>query len=109
MINEFVGNKHYVGEAGTDLILDTGMLIGSVTAQHIKYLNPASTEGTFTASLYSSYSELAGAIGTYLLKHTLATTDFSVPGVWKFQAYVAAVDGTWFGETTKLTVYDEYQ
>lgn len=104
--------KHYVGEAGTDLILDTGVLIGSASAQHIKYQKPSGsgvTTGTFTASLYSSYSQLAVAIGTYLVKHTLVTTDFDTPGEWRFQAYVASVSGTWYGEMAKMTIYDLYQ
>lgn len=102
-------SKHYVGETGTELILDTGILIGSATSQYIKTMNPAKVEGTFTASLYSSYSLLAEAIGTYLLKHTLATSDFSIPGDWRFQAFIGTASGTWYGETVKLTIYDEFQ
>ena len=102
-------SKHYVGETGTELILDTGILIGSATSQYVKTLNPAKVEGTFTASLYSSYSELAGLTGTYLLKHTLATSDFSIPGKWKFQAFIGTASGTWYGETVDLIIYDDFQ
>lgn len=101
--------KHYVNETGTELILDTGVLIGSAGTQHIKWKNPAGTTGTFTASLYSSYSEIAEAIGTYLLKHTLASTDFTIPGDWKLHAFVASVSGTWLGEMTEITIFDQYQ
>lgn len=102
-------SKHYVGEAGTDLILDTGVLIGSATEKYIAYKNPAGVTGSFSASLYSSYSALASLTGTYLLKHTLVTTDFTIPGEWRFQAYIGAVDGTWRGETVKLTIFDNFQ
>lgn len=102
--------KHYVGEAGTSLILDTGVLIGSATEQYIKYRKPdGTTTGSFAASLYSSYSQLAAATGTYLITHTLAATDFDTPGEWRFQAYVGAIGGTWFGELVKLTVFDIYE
>ena len=101
--------KHYVGETGTDLIFDTGTLIGSVTAQYIKSHNPVGVEGTFTASLYSSYSELAKLTGTYLLKHTLATSDFSISGEWRFQAFVGTSLGTWYGETVKLNIFDKFE
>lgn len=102
--------KHYVGEAGTDLILDTGVLIGTVQDKYIKYRKPDGvTTGSFTASLFSSYSQLAVATGTYLLKHTLITTDFDTPGEWRFQAYVGAIDGTWYGEMVKFQVYDIFQ
>jgi len=102
--------KHYVGEAGTLLILDTGILVGSVADQHIKYKKPdGTTTGTFSASVYSSYSELAEATGTYLLSHTLSVGDLDQPGEWRFHAWVAAADGTWMGELTKATIFDTYQ
>lgn len=102
--------KHYVGESGTTLILDTGILVGSATDKYIKYRKPdGTTTGTFSASFYSSYSQLALATGTYFLSHTLISSDFNQPGEWRFQAYVAAIDGTWYGETVKLTIYDSYE
>jgi hypothetical protein len=102
--------KHYVNETGTELVLDVGVLIGSATQQHIKYRKPDGvTTGTFEAELYSSYSELAQATGTYLLKHVTAITDFTMPGEWRLHAYVGAVGGTWLGELVKLNIYDTYQ
>lgn len=101
--------KHYVNEVGTDLVFDTGLLIGSATEQYIKFRDPASVEGSWSADLFSSYSLIAGAIGTYFLKHALVATDFSLPGEWRFHAYVGAVDGTWIGEMVKLDVFDNYE
>lgn len=102
--------KHYVGEAGTVLLFDTGILVGSASNKYIYYRKPdGTTEGTFSASVYSSYSLLAKEIGTYFLSHTLVTTDFDQPGEWRFQAWIAAVDGTWWGELVKYTVYDLYE
>lgn len=103
-------SKHYVGETGSSLLLDCGVLIGSATFQYIKYRKPdAVTSGTWSASLYSSYSLLANATGTYFLRRTLLSTDFDTPGEWRFQSYIGAVDGTWFGETIKLNVYDAFE
>lgn len=102
--------KHYVNEAGTSLILDTGILVGSASEKYIKYLKPdGTTSGSFSASFYSSYSGIAGAIGTYFLSHTLITSDFDQPGEWRFHAHIGAVDGTWNGEMVKFTVYDIFQ
>src|SRR3990167_9791991 len=100
--------KHYVGEIGTELIFDVGILIGSVTAQQIKYLKPDGvTEGTFSASLYSSYSILAGGlIGTYFVKYTIASGDWGTSGLWKMQPVIGTSGGTWFGETVDLNIYD---
>jgi hypothetical protein len=103
-------SKHYVNETGTDMVFDTGVLLGSTTQQYIKYKKPdGTTTGSFTASLYSSYSALANATGTYFLKHTLAVTDLNVPGEWRFQAYIGAVDGTWLGETVMINIYDQFE
>ena len=102
-------SKHYVNETGSDLILDTGVLIGTATEYHIGYKTPAGVEGTFSADLYDTYSTLAALTGTYFLKHTLAYGDLSVPGDWKFQAYVGAIDGTWYGETITMRIHDQLE
>lgn len=103
-------SKHYVREVGTALLLDCGVVLGSVTEKHINYRKPdGSTTGSFSASLYSSYSQLALATGTYFLTHTLVASDFDTPGEWRFQAYIGAVDGTWLGEMVKVTIYDNFQ
>jgi hypothetical protein len=102
--------KHYVGEIGTELILDTGVLIGSAADQYILYRKPdGTTTGSFDASLFSSYSQLAGTIGTYLISHTLEAGDFDQPGTWRFHAYVSSVAGTWHGEMIKAQIFDTFQ
>ena len=101
--------KHYVGEVGTDLILDTGIQVGTVAFNFIKWKDPGGLTGSFSSAVYSSYSQLAKANGTYLLKYTLDSGDFSSAGEWEFQAYVGAADGTWYGETVKLDVMNEFE
>jgi hypothetical protein len=102
-------SKHYVGEVGTDFLLDTGINIGTVTAQAIYYKNPGGTSGTWSATLYDSYSELAVATGTYYLRHTLVAADLSTSGEWIFQAFVASIAGSWWGEAVKLNIYGLYE
>lgn len=102
-------SKHYLGEAGTQLIFDTGILVGSVNTRWIKYRDPSGVEGTWVAGLYSSYSQIGQAIGTYFISYTLTQPDFDLPGEWRFQPHIAVVDGTWFGETVKMQVFDEYE
>ena len=102
-------SKHYKNETGTDLLLDTGVNIGTVAFQYIMYKDPAGVSGTWAASLYDSYSALSGVTGTQFLKRTLNYTDLSVSGEWLFQAYVGAASGTWYGETVKLNIYDQYE
>lgn len=102
-------SKHYINEVGTELILDTGIVIGSAVDQYILFKDPAGAEGSWNASIYSSYSELAVATGTYFLKHTLAIGDVTVPGEWRIHAFVASNVGTWLGELVKLNIFDEFQ
>ena len=101
--------KHYVNEAGTDLILDTGINVGTVGFNYIKWKNPSGSTGTFASEVYSSYSQLAKLTGTYLLKYTLEYGDLSEAGDWEFQAYVGAIDGTWYGETVNIDVMNEFE
>ena len=102
-------SKHYVNETGSYLRLDCGINIGTAAAYHIKWKNPAAVTGTFVATLFDSYSDLAKLTGTYYVSRTLVYTDFGVAGEWEFQAYVAGADGTWMGETVKLTVFDNFE
>ncbi len=102
--------KHYLGEAGTDIVFDCGVDVSNASQAYIKYIkSDAITTGSFAASVYSSYSQLAKAIGTYFLKYTSAASDFDQPGEWKFQTHIGAVDGTWNGETVRLNLYDAFQ
>jgi hypothetical protein len=102
-------SKHFKNETGTDLILDTGILVGSAVDHYIRYQKPSGVVGSFAADVYSSYSDLASATGTYLLKHTLAYADLSEAGEWRFQAHIGAADGTWWGETAKENIYDAFE
>ena len=101
-------NKHYINEVGTDLVFDTGVDIGTATEVFLRYSNPTGS-GVWTATKYSSYSEIAGAIGTYFVKYTLASTSFNVSGKWEFQPHVGAVDGTWYGETVGMEVFAQFE
>lgn len=74
--------KHYVNEIGTELTLDTGTLIGSAADQYIQYTKPDGvTTGSWDANLYSSYSQIAGAIGTYLIQHPYHPRPYHQPAI----------------------------
>lgn len=101
--------KHYINETGTVIRLDTGINIATAPDYHIKIKKPNGDTGTFPGILFNSYSELAKTTGTYYVVRTLVYGDLDVAGEWEFQAYIAGADGTWFGETVKLEVYDEFE
>lgn len=98
-------SKHYVNETGSYLRLDCGIDLTTAPVYHIAWKDPSGVTGTFVSELYSSYSDIAKLEGTYYVSRTLAYTDFDIAGEWEFQAFVAGVDGSWYGETVQLNVY----
>lgn len=103
-------SKHYINEVGTEIYLDTGLDLANAIAVAVKYLQPDGvTTGTWEGSIYSSYSALAALEGTYYVKRTVASADFSVSGNWKLQAFVAMTTGTWYGETLDLNIYGAFE
>ena len=102
-------SKHYKNETGTSLRLDCGINLATAPDYHINWKDPAGNVGTFVATLFDSYSALALATGTYYVARTLAYADLPIAGEWEFQAYMAGADGTWWGETVKLEVYDAFE
>lgn len=105
--------KHYLNEAGTDLLLDTGVDISDTITQWILYRKPGGTvAGSWVGAIYSSYSKEVGAAATSFIKYTLTAADFDTAGEWRFQAYIVstgASGGTWWGETVKENIMDELQ
>ena len=101
--------KHYIGEIGTQILLDCGINLSDIITPRIYYKKPSGIVGTWVGVLYSSYSDLALAIGTYFVSYTLAGTDANVSGEWEFQAVVANTAGTWYGETAKMSIYGTFE
>ena len=100
--------KHYINEIGTQFLLDVGVALGTYDVVSIKYKKPDGSASTWYGDLYSSYSELALATGTYFISHVLAGTDLNQSGDWIFQGMVANTAGTWYGESAKETIFDLY-
>lgn len=102
--------KHYINEIGTQFLLDVGVVLGTGDIVRIKYKKPdGSTTGTWYGDLYSSYSDVAGAVGTYFISHVLAGTELNQSGDWEFQGVVGNTAGTWYGETAKETIFGEFE
>ena len=103
-------SKHYTNEIGTQFLLDMGITLGTSDVVWIKWKKPDGTSAqTWYGDLYSSYSSLASAIGTYFISHTLAGTELDQEGGWRFQGVVANTAGTWYGETASETIYGAFQ
>jgi len=102
--------KHYINEVGTDILLDAGISLTDINEQQIRYMAPGAVlPGSWVASIYSSWSELAKEAATSFVKYTLAAGDITDPGEWQLQAWVASGTGTWLSETVTEQYFDLFQ
>jgi len=92
--------NHYVGEMGTQVVLDTEVTLTGAQSCVIKVKKPDGTEEEWSASVTE----------TTKIVHTLEDGDFDQAGLYKMQAYVEFdSDNTFLGETVEMYVYDEYE
>lgn len=104
--------RHFKGEIGTDVLLDTGIDLSAFGVVQIWWKDPAEVVGSWVGAVFSSYSNLAKTAATSFIKYTLTDGDLDTAGTWRFQAY--AVDtgspgGTWWGEPADELIYDQFQ
>lgn len=95
--------KIYVGDIGTEIMLDAGQDIAGATVE-IAVLKPgAAGETPWTATTYA----IDGA--TQYVRHTTVADDLDVPGVYRVQPVIALADGGWTGrgETAEFRVFDK--
>ena len=87
-------SKVYVGDKGTEIILECGSDISAATVRKIKAKKPDGTTVDWTAV----------ASGTTAVKYTTLTGDLSMAGNWQLQAYVETPTWRGLGETFTLNV-----
>lgn len=90
--------KVYVGDIGTEIILDCGLNIAAATSVSMRVRNPSGATSTWTAVLE----------GTTQIKHVTVEGDLAVPGVYRIQAKVVMPDWSGTGSTAEFTVYREF-
>lgn len=84
----------FVGDIGTEIILDCGTDISTGTLFHIEARKPNGTKVTWTAALD----------GTRKIKYAVQSGDLNLPGNWALQAYVELPDWSGRGEIATLQV-----
>jgi hypothetical protein len=94
-----MGNKVYVGDIGTTLILDTNEGIADATVTDIKVKKGDGTIATWSGSLS----------GTELITYTIVDGDFSCPGIYKVQTHVTKPGWSGLGETAEFQVYAAFE
>lgn len=91
-------NKHYVGEIGTEILLDTGVTITGATETKIKCEKPDGTLVDWTATIKE----------TTKLTYLTVANDFNQSGLYKVQASLTLSGWTGLGETATFKVYDAF-
>jgi len=89
---------HYVGEIGTDIIVDIGTDITGATPTVLKVQKPDGTTVEWTASIYNSN----------YLKYTTISGDFDQSGTYVVQASLTLTGWTGLGDVATFEVYSAY-
>ncbi len=84
----------FIGDTGTQIILDCGINISSATILHILCRKPDGSKVTWSGVLE----------GTNTIKYTVGTGDLDVAGTWELQAYVEMPGWKGRGEWSTLKV-----
>jgi hypothetical protein len=89
-------NTIYVGDEGTELLLDCGVNISTATLVRVHAKGPKGNKKQWTAAVN----------GTTHVKRVVALGDFDVPGTWHVQAYVEMPGWKGRGEWAQVKVAD---
>ena len=93
-----MSDKVYVGDVGTEIIVDCGQSIVGATATTLEILKPDGTTKSWTATIYQSN----------YLKYTVQADDLDMAGLWRVQAKLTLSGWTGKGETDSFRVYPSY-
>lgn len=94
-----MANKYYIGDIGTEILVDCGCDITGATLTRFVVKKPDNTEVEWTAIIE----------GTNYLKYTVITGDFSVAGKYSLQVALTLTGWTGHGETTYFDIYDFFK
>ncbi len=84
----------FVGDVGTEIVLDCGRDLSSANVMNIVARNPLGVRITWPASLD----------GTNSIKYTTTAGDIDVDGIWHLQAYIQMPGWCGFGAIATMHV-----
>ena len=96
-----MADKVYVGDVGTDVIVDCGEDITGATGLSLKVKKPDGTASSWTGDI--------AVYNSNYLKYTIQSSDLSVDGRYKVQASLTLGTWTGLGETDTFTVSPLYE
>lgn len=94
-----MSDKSYVGDIGTEIIVDCGVDISTATTHNLMMQKPDLTS-----------VELVGTIhNENFIKYTTIDGDLDQAGIYRIQSKVVISGWQGLGETAKLRIYDPYE
>jgi hypothetical protein len=101
-INE---SKYYVGDVGTEILIDTGSDISTATVLKLLVKKPCGSTTEWTGELGPP-----NTVGVYTrIKYVVRQGDWDMAGWWNVQAYVEMPGWKGRGDTVKFRLYPDYQ
>lgn len=98
-------SKYYVGDVGTEVLVDTKSDISTATVLKLLVKKPSGEEIEWVGVLGPPNS-----IGVYTkIKYIVKEGDWDTQGWWLVQSYVEMPSWRGRGETVKFRLYPEYQ
>lgn len=92
-------DKIYVGDIGTEIILDTGVDLSSATSLKIAVKKGDGSVGEWAATIFE----------TTKVKHVSADGDLNVSGLYSFQAKIVTPSWSGLGSTATVRVYEPFK
>jgi hypothetical protein len=92
-------SKYYVGDVGTELIVDVCVDITAAVACKLYVMKPGATVAVEWA---------AGVYQTQYLRYVIQAGDLSIAGEYKVQAWVQLPSGSWRGDVGVFRVYPPF-
>jgi hypothetical protein len=91
-------SKLYVGDVGTEMLIDTGSDLSTATLLQLKVKKPDAATVAWTGSQKE----------TTKITYTIQAGDFDQSGVHQLQAYIESPTWTGLGDTVTYVLVDPY-
>lgn len=91
-------SKYYVGDIGTEIIVDTCVDISTATVTNLLIRKPDGTSHTWVGVIYN----------TQYIKYVVVADDFDQTGEYRLQAYVEMPSWQGRGDTARFQVSEQF-
>ena len=92
-------SKIYVGDTGTEIVLDTGSPIIGASVVQVRARKPSGAIALWVGVV----------VEVNKIRYTTLVGDINEQGIWKLQAYVATPLWTGLGETLEIKVFPSFE